>query len=203
MTMKWIVLDIMRFKFFIVVYIGFTFSLTAQTKNEKESRVNLVDFPIEAQTLINTVVNDVKRVRHYKETDGDKISYETKFKQKKHWYSVEFDAFGTLEDIEVEIKERQIKDDIRNKINTYLKMESDNYDFLKIQEQYHFDSSKNAQTFLESVLVSRNSTASYYELIVAIKKDKQWYVKEITFDSAGLFLSERPLQQDSYEYIMY
>jgi hypothetical protein len=48
-----------------------------------------------------------KRVKFYKESDGDKISFEAKFKYKKQHFSVEFFASGVLEDIEILINKKK------------------------------------------------------------------------------------------------
>ncbi|MEY8849961.1 hypothetical protein AB9K26_14165 [Psychroserpens sp. XS_ASV72] len=193
----------MKYKIFGILLFCLTLNLHSQTKNEKESRIALDAFPEQSQNVITSITKDVRRIRHYKETDGENLSFETKFKYDKHWFSVEFNASGILEDIEVEIKERQIADDIRSKINSYLKTHYSKFDFLKIQEQYPFNDSKSPQQFLKSVLSQRKNTLSNYEIVVALKYDKDWQIKEMTFDENGIFLRERTLQQDSYEYIMY
>ncbi len=175
----------------------------AQTKNEKESRIRVEQFPEEAASIVNTVIESVKRIRYYKEIDNDNESYESKFKFKKHWYSVEFDKDGTFEDVEVTIKERHIPEAIKLNIKSYLETHFDRFDFIKIQEQYLYESEGDAKQFLNTVLQKRPDIASYYELVVATKTNKNWSIQEMTFDSNGAFLNSRPVEQDSYEYIMY
>lgn len=202
--MKSIVFDIMKCKVLLIIFTCFCFtSLNAQTKNEKESRVSLSQFPENAQTQLNIIPKKAKRIRYYKESDGEKQSFETKFKYEKYWYSVEFNNSGILEDIEVRIKERQIPDSIKTEIKTYIGNRSDKFDLIKIQEQYIYVDSISETQFLNSILENRATTVSNYEIIVAIKSNKIWELKEMTFDSKGAFLNARNLQQSSYEYIMY
>lgn len=194
----------MKFESTLLIIALFSFSfLTAQTKNEKESRISLNEFPENAQTLIYTIKSNVKRIRYYKETDGDKQSFETKFKYKKHWYSIEFDSSGILEDIEITINKKVLKSVTKDNIYYYLEANSDKFDIIKIQEQYLYKNNTSEAEFINSILKNRDNISSNYEIIVALKTSKFWELKEITFSATGEFLSIRTLQQDSYEYILY
>lgn len=201
--MKSIVFDMMKFKIIPFLLLLFVVELSAQTKNEKESRIQLSEFPSQAQTTINSIIKSVKRIRHYKETDGNLESFETKFKFKKHWYSVEFSTSGDLEDVEITIRERHMEDAIKNTIKSYLKDQFSKYDIIKIQEQYSSSPTAETQVFLKTILQNRKSIDSNFEIVVAVKSSKGWELKEMTFNTTGEFLKSRDIQQDSYEYIMY
>ena len=175
----------------------------AQTKNEKESRVQLLDFPKASQATLKAISKRVKRIRYYREMDGEKHSFESKFKYKKHWFSVEFDSLGTIEDIEVTVKKRQLRHGAKTTIYDYLKAHSSKYDIIKIQEQYVYKDDISEVQFLNSILENRASHNSNYEIIIAIKSGSAWELKEMTFDPEGTLLKQRNVQQDSYEYIMY
>ncbi|WP_299337432.1 hypothetical protein [uncultured Psychroserpens sp.] len=194
----------MKYKLVSTIF-GFFFfvSLTAQTKNEKELRIDISNFPEHAQSILRTLPEKAKRVKFYKETDSIKESFESKFKYKHHWHSVEFDSDGNLEDIEVNIKKKQIPNPVLDAINMHLKNNSDKYDIIKIQEQYVYEAKISEAELLSAVLEKREKMASNYEIMIALKKDKIWNLREITFNSQGHFLSTRNIQQDSYEYIMY
>ena len=77
------------------------------------------------------------------------------------------------------------------------------YDYIKIQEQYIPQSSDNPELFLKQVLDNRGSLSNNYEIVLAVKQDKEWTILEMTFDPKGTFLGQRTIKQDSYEYIMY
>ena len=98
-----------RFRLILIGALLCCFSITAQTKNEKEFRISLSEFPQNSQEILSAVQDQVKRIRFYKEIDGDQESYESKFKFGKRWFSVEFSKDGVLEDIEVTVKEKQIE----------------------------------------------------------------------------------------------
>ncbi len=194
----------MKFKL-LPLYIFFlvSVSLWGQTKNEKESRVQLTQFPEPAQLVLEQTPDAAKRTRYYRETDGEKLSFESKFKFNSHWYSVEFSAKGVLEDIEVLIKSHDLPERQRDAIESYLEANSNKFEIIKIQEQYRFETPFSGVEFLNHILEQRTNTASYYELIVALKIKKEWFLKEMTFDPDGRFINARTLQPDSYEYIMY
>lgn len=193
-----------RYKLLILILCLFsTFEYFGQSKNEKESKVLRTDFPIAAQQLLSLTPDNAKRIKFYQETDGDKSSFECKFKLHHFWYSVEFDQEGTLEDIEVKVRKHQIQESIRTTINNYLDQNSDKYDIIKIQEQYVYDGTLPAIEFYKSTLSNRNSISSNYEIIVALKRNKSWTLNEMTFDINGRYIKSRELQTNSYEYIMH
>lgn len=193
----------MKFRVIICFLFLVVANLSAQTKNEKESRIQLSEFPEKGQTTINTIINDVKRIRHYKEIDGEHESFESKFKFKHHWYSVELSSAGLIEDIEVTVRESQLDINVKKNINTYLKSTFEKYDIIKIQEQYIPLNNTQDAAFISLLFKNRRSTNSNFEIIVAVKVSKDWELKEITFNMNGEFLNYRDIQQDSYEYIMY
>jgi hypothetical protein len=201
--MKSIVLDMMKFNFIPFLLIIFVLELSAQTKNEKESRIQLSEFPTQAQTTIHSIIKEVRRIRHYKETDGNLESFESKFKYKKHWYSVEFNKSGELEDIEVRIREDHLNTVVKNMIKSYLNDHFLKYDIIKIQEQYSSSRTAHTQLFLKTILENRKSIDSNFEIIIAVKSSEGWDLKELTFNKTGEFLKTRDIQQESYEYIMY
>ncbi len=175
----------------------------AQTKNEKESRIQLTEFPEKAKATLSKIPEKAKRIRHYRETDGDKLSFESKFKYRGNWFSVEFNNKGSIEDIEILVKEKELSTTIKSHIKSYLDGNSDSYEIIKIQEQYNYSETVLETQFLSSILEQRDELSSNYEVIVALKSAKIWVIKEMTFNSNGKFLNARVLQQDSYEYIMY
>lgn len=192
-----------KFSLIILVLCSFTLVGYGQSKNERESKISKTDFPISAQQTLSVLPEKAKRIKYYQETDGDKTSFECKFKLHHFWYSVEFNKDGKLEDIEVKVRSHQLSKSISTTINNYLEQNCDNYDIIKIQEQYVQNAVTSDIEFLKSTLSDREKTESNYELIVALKKDKQWNLNEMTFDKSGVFINYRALQTNSYEYIMH
>jgi hypothetical protein len=194
----------MKFRGIVFIIVLFSSLLvTAQNKDEKEFRTSIKKYPKNTQKVVLNIPKKAKRIRHYQETDGEKLSYESKFKFKKHWFSVEFNSNGIIEDIEKAIKEKELPTSVKAFIKGYLKAQSTKYDLIKIQEQYRYSSKIPEVQFLNSILENNELIDSNYEIIIALKIDKKWSLKEMTFDAIGNFMNARNLQPDSYEYIMY
>ncbi len=173
----------------------------AQVKHEREFRIKKKDFPTESYDLIKSKVSDAKKLKFYKEIDSLKISYEAKFKKDKLWYSIEFNEEGTLEDIEITIKEIDVPNETYERIQNYLGTNFTSFKIKKIQQQYVTEDPvektfKNA--FQNLMLPSVN-----YELIIDAKKEKNYDQFEILFNSEGNYLSIRKSLPPNYDHVLY
>ena len=199
--MKLIVLDMTKFSFlFVICFTTLSFS---QSKNEKEERIDASEFPQTALNHFNEISNQVKYLKLYKEIDGDKQSFEAKFKLKKLHYSVEFDTLGKLEDIEIVIKEKYIPRPLLKTILTYFESNSQKVRFIKIQKQYVNHSKKTDQQFINYVLDSPVGKNTHFEIIAEIKINGERFLKEFTFKNTGEFEKSRPVSSSSYDHALY
>jgi hypothetical protein len=175
----------------------------SQTKNEQEERVKVNEFPKVAQEYFNKLPHKLKNQRFYRESDGDKLSFETKFKYKKQHYSVEFDANGILEDVEVLIKKKDIPKVSFETILNYFNTHFEHVRFIKIQKQYINASHTNDLQFINFVLDDSINKNTHFEIIADIKSNGKHLLKEFTFKSNGEFEKSRPVSSSSYEYALY
>lgn len=192
----------MRFKLLILLFCLGQIAIS-QTKNEKEERVSLTDFPEAAQTLIETLPKDCRRLRFYKETDGEKQSFEAKFKYKRLRYSLEFSKNGVIEDLEVQSKIRAVDEPIRDNITNYFDATYTKSKLIKIQKQYIYNSEIEPKLFLAQILSGTTSIAPNFEIVAEVKIEKQRELREFTFDSSGVFLNYRTINPASYEHVLY
>lgn len=175
----------------------------SQNKNEKEARIHASEFPEKALRHFNTISDQVKYFKLYKETDNDKESFEVKFKLNKLHYSAEFDTLGNLEDIEIVIKEKHIPEQVLKSIMNYFNTTFDSVRFIKIQKQYINKTNKNDQQFIDYVLKSPIGKNTHFEIIADIKTKKNHQLKEFIFNSNGEFEKSRPISSTSYEHALY
>ena len=187
----------------ILASFHFCFQLAhSQYKYEKEHRILKSQFPIEAISIIEENITDYKRIKFYKETDSIKISYEAKLKKDKLWYSIEFNEYGKLEDIEILIKSTDIPNDTYSNIESYLNKNFTKYRIKRLQQQYpstndSFDEIfKNA--FQNLILPSNN-----YEIVVVGRKEKGYLDYEILFDADGNFKQIRTSLPPNYDHVLY
>lgn len=173
--------------------------LTAQSKQERESRVERTEFPEAAQQLLDLFSQKGKGVKFYRETDGDAVSFEMKLKVNRRWRSVEFDENGRLEDIEVTIRKRRIAQQALRNIQEVLDSLSDKNKIEKVQLQF-LPTSDNPQEMLERL--DRNQFDNY-EIIAAFKEKRKIYRKELLFSSQGMLLQSRDIKRIAYDFLLF
>jgi len=190
----------MKYRFWLFFVLFFcSFSGVSQEKEERELKIGLNDFPNSAQTIIRERVF-VKRIKFYKEIDGNKLSYEAKFKYRNYQYSLEFSETGTIEDIEIKIKEKELPESALANIEDYLDNNFDKFKLRKIQMQYLNSSFTDV---INAAFEKMESDKINYEIIVEYKKDRQIGLLEVTFNSKGQFLKKRDVKRSSYEHVLY
>ncbi|QYA25127.1 hypothetical protein G3I01_06240 [Gramella sp. MT6] len=179
-----------------------TFAHSQEKKIEKEEDIKRNNMPENAQKYLqDNIPEKSRKIRFYYETDGDKESYEAKFKFRKNRYSVEFNERGILEDIEVVIKKENLDRALRKKIDAYLEMENDRYRIEKIQAQY-IAGGNNTEELLPGG-IKKELTPDNYELIVATKNAGKLKKFEMLFDAEANFKSEREILRNSYDYLIF
>ncbi|MFD2725062.1 hypothetical protein [Hyunsoonleella rubra] len=175
----------------------------SQSKNEKEERIPASEFPEIAQGYFNIISHEVKYLKYYKETDGDKKSFEVKFKYKKEHYSAEFDTLGKLEDIEIVIKKRHIPKDVYSAISKYFDENYRKVVVVKVQKQYVNTTDKPDRQFIRKVLEKPFNKHTHFEIIAEIKTKYIHELREFTFDRHGVFEKSRKVTTSSYEHALY
>ncbi|UJH66160.1 hypothetical protein [Allomuricauda sp. SCSIO 65647] len=193
----------MKCKLFVcLIFLFFSGILLSQEKRERETRIKESAFPKVALKTISSYLEDAKRIRFYREFDGEKISYETKFKKDRLFFSVEFDSIGVLEDVEFLIKKVDIPEDSWKKIETYLEQKFDRPRIKKIQQQYTRQNGDDGQTLKEAF---QNLLVPYmnYELIISSKNGKGFQEYELLFDSNGTFVKLRKSSPQKYDHVLY
>lgn len=191
------------FHTFLYLCLCFTLSVNGQAKNEIEVRIDKKEFPKLAQDLILSLPNNIKRLKLYKETDGNENSYEAKFKLNRKHYSVEFSENGLIEDIEITIKFSAIEPTKKTNIKNYFKNSYSKHEVIKTQEQYVHDKSSNSKVFLDAVLRQNTYVLPNFEIIAEVKQNKKRTIREFTFNATGSLIYFRILDNTSYEHVLY
>ena len=172
-----------------------------QKKQEQEFRIDKKELPDGVMVLLSNYLDNAKRLRYYKERDGEKSSYEVKFKKDKLHYSIEFDEKGVLEDVELLIKQTDIPDEPFGKMTQYLKSNHKKYRIKKIQRQY-VNTGDAAQT-LKEAFQNRILPKLRYELIIATKDENGYGEFELTFDANGEHLLTRKAVKTKYDHVLF
>lgn len=187
---------------FIFFFLFFSFAFT-QTKNEKEERIPASEFPENARNYFNTISQEVKYLKYYRETDGNKKSFEIKFKYNKEHYSVEFDTLGKLEDIEIVIKKKHIPKKTYNAISDYFNKNYKKFTIVKVQKQYVNTTNKPDEQFIHHILEKSFNKHTHFEIIAEVKTKEKHELRELTFNRHGVFEKSRKVTSSSYEHALY
>ncbi len=172
-----------------------------QKKQEQEFRIDKKELPNGVMALLSNYLENAKRLRYYKERDGEKSSYEVKFKKDKLHYSIEFDEKGALEDVELLIKQTDIPNEAFDNMTTYLQSNHKKYRIKKIQRQY-VNTGDAAQT-LKEAFQNGILPKLKYELIIATKDENGYGEFELTFDANGEHLLTRKAVNTKYDHVLF
>ncbi|GGD52352.1 hypothetical protein GCM10011361_18780 [Muriicola marianensis] len=194
----------MKYSFFLTIASFLvSFHLCGQAKYEREFRITKSQFPEQALTWIAEELKDARRVRFYKEIDSARVSYEAKFKKDRLHYSVEFNAQGELEDIELLIEEVDIPREVYQAIENYITGECSRFKIRRLQQQYPMTMERNTEAVIRDAFQNLILPYINYELIVSCRKDTGRVEYEYLFNAEGSFISRRISLPPNYDHILY
>lgn len=177
--------------------------LLSQTRYEREHRIKRSQFPEQALQFIEDSLNNVRRLRFYKETDSSRTNFAAKFKKERLHYSMEFDKDGILENINLLVKEVDLPRDSFAQIRLYLDTSFLSYRIRKMQQQYRVRPGEAKESTLRNAFQNLLLPSVNYELIVVGKKEDGNNDYEILFGSEGDFISIRTSLPPNYDHILY
>ena len=183
-----------------IIHINVIYS---QVKNELEAQVTLKEFPSTAQKVIAQLPDRCKRLKFFKETDGNKLSYEAKFKFKKKFYSLEFSKEGQIEDVEITMKPKLMTPEIKNNIKKYFDQTYIKVNWVKLQKQFVYESSIGIKGFLNSVFNTPPVLKPNFELVAEVKNKKTKILVEFLFGPSGRLIKQSIISPSSYDYVLY
>lgn len=187
----------------VLLFLMFGILASGQKKYEREYRIKKSQFPESALAYIEiNLLKDVRRLRFYKETDGDRTSYAAKFKKDCLKYGTVFDEEGLLKDIEIVIKPIDIPDDVYDKITFYLDSNFSKHRVLKIHQQYPVGEENTEKTIK---IAFQNLMMPYikYEFVVKGKKENGFEQYELLFNPEGQFEMMRKALPANYDHVLY
>lgn len=178
----------------------------AQVKYEKEERIPIDDLPPVVQALLSQLQSNAKRIRYYREFDGDKESYEVKFKKHGTHFSIEFSQDGSLEDIEMLIKKSDLPSSVMTSLNdTFPKCK-----LTRIQKQFVHPKDADPANTLRIVLSDHHDALNHklideanYEIEAQCVTKNGFQKKELLFSSVGKLLSTRTIIAEADDHIIY
>ncbi len=113
----------------------FCWGLAGAQKYEVERRVDASEFPASAVEYLQQAFPGKDKVKYYKETSRQGESYEAKFLWQGHRYSVEFGPEGDLQDVEREMRYRDLPEPVRRQMEIQWATDFRKYRIDRTQEQ--------------------------------------------------------------------
>lgn len=175
----------------------------AQQKQEREFRIRKAQFPETAREMMEPYLEEVRRLRFYKEIDSARSSFEMKFKHRRLHYSVEFTPDGELEDAEVRIRAVDIPNETLEAIRAHLKETYGRYRVRKIQQQYPRASFESDSQTLKNAFQNLLLPEIRYELVIQTRQQSGLAHYEILYDSGGRVLKTRESLPPNYNHVLY
>ena len=166
----------------VLLFFSSSPALLAQDKFEKESRIQPREVPQEALSFFDSLQSGTK-IKWYLEEGLDKKSIEAKFKLNNVQYSVEFDISGKIEDIEVEMKWKDINSTLRDAISLELQQDCLEHKVMKVQKQFT-GSEQDLLMMLKNTIIAADLTLKY-EIVVRCKQPNSIDLFEYLFTAQG------------------
>lgn len=155
--------------------------MIAQQKYEREVRIQATEVPADALNFVNNSPIDSK-IKWYREIGLDTNSIEAKTKYNGQHYSIEFSENGVLEDIEVEIKARDLEQTTFDSLKKTIENAYGDFKLEKIQLQYTGNPELLKTVFDTSPVP--DAIIIKYELVISSKESGTFKRFELLFNEA-------------------
>lgn len=174
-------------------------------KNEVEISIAREGMPPKALALLEPVLAEARKVRFYRETDGDQVSYESKLKWKGDFYSIEFEQNGSLLNAEKLVRYGSLPGEVRKAVNSRLEKDFGRYKVRRTQVQYSGGTSglSDAQVLKSLGRPDPGDVTVRYELEVDAVAASNPGAYELLFDAEGNVLERREIVRRSLDNILY
>lgn len=172
----------------------------AQVKYEKEYKLKTKDVPGKALEFVNGL-NVMGKKKWYHEENLVGNSVECKFDYSSNKYSVEFDSFGNILDVEKEIAWEEIGVAVQERITSEFLSRFSKYKINKVQVQYI-----GSKEDLKSVFKSGEfpfGVIVNYEIVVKGKASEETKLFELTFDGKGKQIEEKEVIFKNFDNLEY
>lgn len=172
----------------LFIFCGLPQRVQAQEKFEMEQRVGRDKVPESALRFVDSFTKS--KVKWYEETGISSKSYEAKFKLNGKRFSVEFDSTGSLEDIEIRMRYRDLETNLKRSISAHLDSVYNRTRIHKLQIQYAGD----VQKMMKLRIGISEGLNIQYELELRTKiKGARPELYEYTFDQQGKYLFHKTI----------
>lgn len=174
-------------------------------KREVEESISRTEMPEQALSLLKNLLQGARKVHYYRETDGDRTSYECKLLWQGDAYSIEFLENGSLLDIEKLMAYHALPEKVRGNMDDYLSRNFQKFKIKKLQQQFTAEDSDESdqEVIREFIEQDADDLTIKYEIEVNTKKDRKINAYEMLFDKNGNYIKQRIIVRRSLDHILY
>lgn len=181
-------------------FLLFIAQMDGQVKYEKEERIKTEDLPAVISSSFQAIPKG-KKGKWYKETGLKSESYEYKAIYFKRQYSIEFSADGTLEDVEILLKKKDISDAVLEVVCEALRPQYQDFRVLKTQIQIRPPLAELSS--LLSMPPPLDDRTNTFELVVEVDTENGSELREILLSEESKIHSSKKIisgNQDNLEF---
>jgi hypothetical protein len=177
-----------------------------EVKREMEKSIPVKEFPSKCLHRIKPFFIKSKKIRYYKEQNGERLTYEIKLKKEGKQYSIEFHQDCKLIDIEELVKLKELDKKIQNQIIDFFKKHYKKYKMYRIQKQYSPRKEDTDSFFVNNFFIETNKPYELrYEIEAeVITKDRKEVLRfEYLFDNQGNLIQKRKIEKGLMDNVLY
>ena len=181
----------------------FPLAALGQPRPEGAHRIRQGQFPQAALQLLEPYNADARSIRFYRESNGDRVGFDTRFRKDRLTYRVGFDAAGGLEMAGFCINPVDLPQDAWGSIQTWQNSRFRSSRVRDIWQTYPrsaFDTDRDTfRTAFQNLLVPQLR----YEIILKVRSGETRGTYRAIFDSEGNFLELVQVAPPNHEHVLY
>ena len=193
-------------KFEWVLLLGlWLFPLTGlgQPRAEGAHRIRKVQFPQAALELLEPFTNDARSIRFYREGEGDRVGFATRFRKDRLTYRVDFDTAGGLVLAGLSVRPIDLPQEAWGRIQIWQDARFSASRVRDIWQTYprlafHTDGDT-FRTAFQNLLVPQLR----YEIVLQVRSGDTRGTYRAIFDSEGNFLELVQVAPPNHEHVLY
>ena len=189
----------MKIKSFFLLLILFAarIPLMAQSdeKREYEQSVDIEMVPGPILEYLSPFIDKARKVKFFRESDGENRTWEIKMKYQGRQFSIEFFDDNRLKDIEELVRWKRLNEEMRRPLNEYFDSNYKRFRIKRLQKQYHPANPSAPEEFLVKVLSSAQVPPDGYEIEAEVsgRETDDFGLFEYRFDQNFQMLSKRKI----------
>ena len=193
----------MKFNWLTLLLIIIIPSVQSQVQHERAFRIRKEQFPAESLEPVKTYLEDVKKLRFYKEIDSNRYRYRISFKKERLFYNFDFAQQGAISNIGVLIQPVDIPNDSWKAITNHLQQTFVKYKVRSISQQYPRQAfNSDAETF-RTAFQNLILPQLRYGLVVRGKRDGGKRDYEALYNNRGEVVRMRKSLPPNYDHVLY